>query len=68
MVTPGETAADPPSDAVVLFGGTDLSAFKGGEKWEVKHGVATAKKGGLSSKQSLRRRARSTWSSAPPPR
>ena len=29
IVTPGETAADPPSDAVILFGGTDLSAFNG---------------------------------------
>ena len=45
VVTPGETAADPPADALVLFGGTDLSQWKGGEKWEVKRGVATAKGG-----------------------
>lgn len=53
VVTPGETAADPPSDAIILFGGTDLSAWKGGEKWRVEHGVATAQGGGLSSKQAF---------------
>ena len=51
VVTPGETAADPPSDAVILFGGTDLSAFRGGEKWEVEHGVATARGGSISTKR-----------------
>ncbi|NNJ25754.1 3-keto-disaccharide hydrolase [Alienimonas chondri] len=51
VVTPGETAADPPSDAIVLFAGTDLSAFRGGEKWEVKHGVATAGGGTITTKQ-----------------
>ncbi|NNJ25753.1 3-keto-disaccharide hydrolase [Alienimonas chondri] len=51
VVTPGETAADPPSDAIILFGGTDLSAWKGGEKWEVKHGVATTKGGTIATKQ-----------------
>ena len=51
VVTPGETAADPPADAIVLFAGTDLSAFTGGEKWEVKHGVATAGGGTLRTKR-----------------
>ena len=51
VVTPGETAADPPADAVVLFAGTDLSAFAGGEKWEVKHGVATAGGGSIRTKR-----------------
>ncbi|QDT16886.1 3-keto-disaccharide hydrolase [Alienimonas californiensis] len=51
IVTPGETAVAPPSDAIILFGGTDLSAFNGGEKWEVKHGVATAGGGTISTKQ-----------------
>ncbi len=51
IVTPGETAADPPSDAIVLFGGTSLDAFTGGEKWEVKHGVVTANGGTLRTKQ-----------------
>ena len=51
VVTPGETAADPPSDAIVLFGGTNLDAFNGGEKWEVEHGVATAGGGTITTKQ-----------------
>ena len=53
VVTPGETAADPPSDAVVLFGGESLDAFKGGDKWAIEDGVATAKGGGISSKQAF---------------
>ena len=40
-----------PSDAVVLFDGTNLDAFQGGDKWEIADGVATAKGGGLTSKQ-----------------
>lgn len=40
-----------PSDAVVLFDGTNLDAFNGGDKWEVADGVATAKGGGLTTKQ-----------------
>jgi len=40
-----------PSDAVVLFDGTNLDAFNGGDKWEIADAVATAKGGGLTSKQ-----------------
>jgi hypothetical protein len=52
VVTPGTTtpnaAMTPPSDAIVLFDGKDLSKWKGtnGEaKWDVKDGVFTVKKG-----------------------
>jgi hypothetical protein len=41
IVTPGKTNADPPSDAVVLFGGTDLANWVGrdGEaQWKVENG------------------------------
>jgi Domain of Unknown Function (DUF1080) len=47
----------PPSDAIVLFGGTDLSQWRsddggGPAKWEVKDGVATVNgTGGISTKQ-----------------
>jgi len=52
VVTPGATSADPPSDAIVLFDGTDLSAFTGGEGWTVKDGfVEVGGKGGVTSKQ-----------------
>lgn len=51
VVDPGPTAASPPSDAVVLFDGTDLSAWNNGDRWPVKDGVAYAGKGYLVSKQ-----------------
>jgi hypothetical protein len=41
----------PPADAVVLFGGENLDAFEGGDKWEIKDGIATAKGGGITSKE-----------------
>jgi hypothetical protein len=44
VITPGALRG-PPSDAVVLFDGTDLSAWEGGEKWKVEDGVATIKPG-----------------------
>jgi hypothetical protein len=42
-----------PSDAIVLFDGTNLDAFKGGEKWEIKDGYATVRGGGVTTKQSF---------------
>ncbi len=41
----------PPSDAVVLFDGKDLSAWVGAEKWEVNDGVATVRGGSARTKQ-----------------
>ena len=43
VVTPGRTPADPPSDAIVLFDGKDLSAWRsatrsGEAKWNVRDG------------------------------
>ena len=41
VVTPGATAGSPPSDAVVLFDGTNLSKWKGRDgdaKWKVENG------------------------------
>ncbi len=50
VVKPGETPADAPSDAIVLFDGTDLSsewtgADGGQPQWTVENGAATVKKG-----------------------
>ncbi|HTN74458.1 MAG TPA: DUF1080 domain-containing protein, partial [Pirellulaceae bacterium] len=42
-----------PSDAIVLFDGKDLSAFNGGEKWEIKDGAVTIKGGGVTTKQAF---------------
>ena len=39
-MTPGKTNADPPSDAIVLFDGKDLSAWESGDKWKIEDGVA----------------------------
>jgi hypothetical protein len=42
IVTPGQTSADPPSDAIVLFNGRDLSHWRGKDggaaKWSVRDG------------------------------
>lgn len=50
VVNPGPVGG-PPSDAIVLFDGKDLSKWKNGENWIIKDGVATASKSGISSKQ-----------------
>jgi hypothetical protein len=53
VVNPGPVGG-PPSDAIVLFDGKDLSAWHGGDKWIVKDGVATTAGGKpISSKQSF---------------
>ena len=39
VIEPGQ-AGGPPSDAIVLFGGEDLSAWEGGDKWTIEDGVA----------------------------
>ena len=42
IVTPGKTSADPPSDAIVLFNGRDLSHWRGKDrgaaKWNMRDG------------------------------
>jgi hypothetical protein len=53
VVTPGKTASDPPSDALVLFDGKDLSKWNKGENWEIKDGVATSRRSDISTKDSF---------------
>jgi hypothetical protein len=50
VVQPGKTDRDPPSDAIVLFDGKDLSLWEGGERWLIKDGVATAQGGEIRTK------------------
>jgi hypothetical protein len=53
VVTPGNTDADPPSDAIVLFDGKDLSAWEGAEKWRVENGVAIVGSGMIKTKENF---------------
>ncbi len=50
VIDPGDSQ-NAPSDAIVLFDGSDLSAWEGGDQWKVEEGVATAQKTGITSKQ-----------------
>jgi hypothetical protein len=49
VVTPGKSAAEPPSDAVILFDGKDASKWQakngGNVQWTVENGALTVKKG-----------------------
>ena len=43
-----------PSDAIVLFDGKDLSAFKGGDRWEITdEGYAIVRGGSISTNQAF---------------
>lgn len=53
IVAPPSEPGGPPADAVVLFDGTDLSQWEGGERWEVADGVAVPRRGGISTKESF---------------
>lgn len=52
VVDPGP-AGGPPSDAIVLFDGKDLSQWDGGDKWIVKDGCATAAEQSIQTKQAF---------------
>ncbi|TWU04554.1 3-keto-disaccharide hydrolase [Stieleria varia] len=69
VVTPGETDDQPPSDAIVLFDGTDLSKWKGGERWTVKDGVAITGKGQITTKEEFGDcQVHIEWSAPTPPK
>jgi 3-keto-disaccharide hydrolase len=53
VVTPGKKCGDPPSDAIILFDGKDLSKWVNGDKWIVKDGVAIVKDSDITSKDSF---------------
>ena len=53
IVTPGEKPSDAPSDAVVLFDGKDLSAWKGAEGWKLEDGAMVVGKEMIESKEAF---------------
>ncbi|MBI3864487.1 MAG: DUF1080 domain-containing protein [Planctomycetia bacterium] len=52
VVDPGPVGG-PPSDAIVLFDGKDLSKWENGEKWEIKDGYAVSREDGITTKDSF---------------
>jgi hypothetical protein len=53
VIQPGATDGAPPSDATVLFDGTDLAQWEGGDQWEIEDGVAIVRRGGITTKESF---------------
>ncbi len=69
IVTPGTTNADPPSDAIVLFDGTDLSKWKNADTWKVEDGNAITGKGQIVSKDEFGDcQLHIEWSAPTPPK
>ncbi len=52
VVTPGKNG-NPPSDAVVLFDGTDLSQWEGAKNWKVEDGAMVSGRGNVRSKKAF---------------
>jgi hypothetical protein len=53
VVTPGKVDSEPPSDAIVLFDGKDLSKWNNGDRWEVKDGYAVVQRSDITTKDSF---------------
>lgn len=51
VIAPAMVAGEPPSDAVVLFDGEDLGAWRGAEKWRIEEGAAIVGSGAIETKQ-----------------
>ena len=69
IIKPGETDSQPPSDAIVLFDGKDLSAWENGDRWKVEEGVMVCGKGVVSTKQKFGDcQVHIEWSAPTPPK
>ncbi len=51
VITPGATDSAPPSDAIILFDGTDTSQWKDAETWKVEDGILICGKKAITSKE-----------------
>ncbi|MCO8122833.1 DUF1080 domain-containing protein [Stieleria sp. TO1_6] len=69
VVDPGKSDDSPPSDAVVLFDGTDMSHWKNGDNWPVADGVVSSGKGQVVSKDEFGDcQVHIEWSAPNPPK
>lgn len=69
IIQPGETDDSPPSDAKILFDGTDASHWKNVEGWTVKDGNLVAGKGQIVSKEEFGDcQLHIEWSAPTPPK
>lgn len=53
IITPGDKPGDPPSDAVILFDGKDMSKWNGVDTWKVEDGAMVVGRGFAESKQAF---------------
>lgn len=69
LVTPGKSNDAPPSDAVVLFNGKDLSHWKGADNWKIEGDAMVAGRGSITSVDEFGDcQVHIEWSSATPPK
>ncbi len=69
IVTPGATDREPPSDAIVLFDGKDLSKWNNADRWSIQQGDLIAGRGKLVSKESFGDcQLHLEWSAPTPPK
>ena len=53
VVTPSDNGSDPPSDAIILFDGSDKSAWEGADDWKIENGALVVGHGGIKTKQAF---------------
>ncbi|MEL6895562.1 MAG: DUF1080 domain-containing protein, partial [Planctomycetota bacterium] len=69
IVTPGKTNDAPPSDAIILFDGKDLSQWKNADNWSVKDGAMVVGKGVVETKEEFGDcQLHIEWSAPTPPK
>lgn len=69
IIQPGETDSAPPSDAILLFNGNDLSNWENGDRWSVQDGVVVSGQGMLTSREQFGDcQLHIEWSAPTPPK